>query len=117
MRAELLSTPGLTEKEVQQIEELMEAATGIIQVDSDIARLAGELRRSNNDGRRAEQCPTCRKRLGGRLRLPDALIAATAITEDAVLVTGNIRDYKRIPNLKLDNPNSPTIRLQITPPI
>ena len=48
-----------------------------------IAEKAGELRR-----RLAQQGP--------KLRLPDALIAATALTEGAVLVTHNVKDYRAV---------------------
>ena len=33
----------------------------------------------------------------------DLLIASTALAEDKILVTNNIRHYQRIPNLKLEN--------------
>jgi len=39
-----------------------------------------------------------------KIKLPDAIIAATAITENFILVTRNIDDFKRISNLKLLNP-------------
>ncbi|MCS7265544.1 MAG: type II toxin-antitoxin system VapC family toxin [Armatimonadetes bacterium] len=38
------------------------------------------------------------------LSLPDALIAATALLRNAVLVTRNVSDFQRIPNLKLEVP-------------
>jgi len=39
-----------------------------------------------------------------RIKLPDAIIAATAITENFILVTRNIDDFKHISNLELLNP-------------
>lgn len=39
-----------------------------------------------------------------RLKLPDAIIAATAIVNEHSLLTRNIDDFKNIPNLKIDNP-------------
>jgi predicted nucleic acid-binding protein len=39
-----------------------------------------------------------------RIKLPDAVIAATALTENFVLVTRNTNDFKNIPNLELLNP-------------
>ena len=39
-----------------------------------------------------------------RIKLPDAIIAATALTENLTLVTCNINDYKHIHNLLLFNP-------------
>ena len=44
-----------------------------------------------------------------KIKLPDAIIAATALTEDLVLVTRNINDFKNIHSLTLLNPwDSPT---------
>ncbi len=39
-----------------------------------------------------------------RIKLPDAIIAATAITFDLILLTRNITDFKTINNLKTLNP-------------
>jgi len=39
-----------------------------------------------------------------RIKLPDAIIAATAIIENYILVTRNIDDFKHISNLELLNP-------------
>ncbi|MCL2184453.1 MAG: type II toxin-antitoxin system VapC family toxin [Treponema sp.] len=39
-----------------------------------------------------------------KIKLPDAIIAATSITEGFTLVTRNINDFKKIPNLELLNP-------------
>ncbi|MDR1315462.1 MAG: type II toxin-antitoxin system VapC family toxin [Spirochaetales bacterium] len=39
-----------------------------------------------------------------RIKLPDAIIASTALTENFVLVTRNTSDLKNIPNLELLNP-------------
>ena len=45
-----------------------------------------------------------------RIKLPDAVIAATALTENFFLVTRNIDDFKHISGLKLLNPwDSPGI--------
>jgi tRNA(fMet)-specific endonuclease VapC len=40
-----------------------------------------------------------------RLKLPDAIIAATALVNDAVLISDNDKDFKRIPDLKYINPS------------
>ncbi len=42
-------------------------------------------------------------RKASKIKLPDAIIAATAIAFDLTLITGNTRDFKNIPNLKLVN--------------
>jgi len=39
-----------------------------------------------------------------KIKLPDAIIAATALTEGLTLVTRNIDDFKKIPNLELFDP-------------
>jgi predicted nucleic acid-binding protein len=39
-----------------------------------------------------------------KIKLPDAIIAATALTENFILVTRNIDDFKNILDLKLLNP-------------
>jgi len=39
-----------------------------------------------------------------KIKLPDAIIAATAFVEDLVLVTRNIDDFKNIAGLELLNP-------------
>ena len=39
-----------------------------------------------------------------RIKLPDAIIAATALTENLVLVTRNTDDFKKISGIKLFNP-------------
>lgn len=39
-----------------------------------------------------------------RIKLPDAIIAATALVHGFKLITRNIADFKNIPNLELINP-------------
>jgi toxin FitB len=58
----------------------------IIPVDNELADLAIELRRNSN------------------IKLADALIAATALLNDLVLVTGNEDDFKEIGELEIYNP-------------
>ena len=38
------------------------------------------------------------------IRLPDAIVAATALTENKTLITRNVNDFKNIPGLNLLNP-------------
>ena len=40
-----------------------------------------------------------------KIKLPDAIIAATAIVNQQTLVTRNVADFKAIPNLKVLNPH------------
>lgn len=42
-----------------------------------------------------------------RIKLPDAIIAATAIVYDLILVTNNTKDFTGIENLRLLNPFDP----------
>ena len=39
-----------------------------------------------------------------KIKLPDAIVAATAMTENFTLITRNISDFKNIPGIKLLNP-------------
>ena len=39
-----------------------------------------------------------------KIKLPDAIIAATSIVYDLVLITRNVSDFKNIDNLKIINP-------------
>lgn len=41
--------------------------------------------------------------IGGRIGLHDAWIAATCLANGLTLVTGNIREFKRVPGLKVEN--------------
>ena len=38
------------------------------------------------------------------IKLPDAIIAATALSYDLTLITRNVADFKSIPSIKLINP-------------
>jgi predicted nucleic acid-binding protein len=40
----------------------------------------------------------------GKIKLPDAIIAATALTADCTLVTRNEKDFKNIAGLRMLNP-------------
>lgn len=81
-RAELFSGRGSEERRIRRLLEPMTT----IPVDAAIAERAGRLRRGT----------TC--------RLPDALIAATALRHRLTLVTRNNRDYEGIRGLKLRGP-------------
>jgi predicted nucleic acid-binding protein len=79
--AELFSTK-ISEPNQKIIEGVLSEAD-IIEVTSDIARKAGEIRAKGYDK-------------GYKIKLPDALIAATAIIENALLVTHNVADFYKI---------------------
>ncbi len=77
---------GLSESERQTVEEFLATLDYWI-IDSSIARLAGEYRyRYLREGR--------------PLAVPDVLLAAHAVREDATLITSNIRDFP-MPELKI----------------
>jgi len=77
-RAELLSgTRGVQEAPV------LLAPLGEVPVDREIAERAGRVRRATG------------------IRLPDALIAATALSRSMLLATRNRRDFDRVPKLAL----------------
>lgn len=39
-----------------------------------------------------------------KIKLPNAIIAATSLNKDAVLVTRNVSDFQGIAGLKIENP-------------
>jgi toxin FitB len=80
-RAELLA--GATEEDEAYVRRLL-AGMDELPVDRRVADRAGLLRR---------QPP--------RLRMPDALIAATALVHSLALHTNNTRDFKRVRGLRL----------------
>ncbi len=79
--AELLSKT-TSNKVKGKIDALLDEAI-IIEINSDIARKAGAIRATGEDN-------------GYKIKLPDALIAATAIIENATLVTHNTVDFLKI---------------------
>lgn len=81
-RAELFSGRGGEERRIRRLLEAMVD----IPVDTAIAERAGRLRR------------------GTARRLPDALIAATALEHRLTLVTRNVRDFEGIRALRVRAP-------------
>jgi predicted nucleic acid-binding protein len=79
---ELFSFSKMSSQEVERIEEILKTLA-VIPVDSRIARIAGSLRQKYH------------------LKVPDSAIAATALFTGTTLVTRNIKDFKKIPNLKI----------------
>jgi toxin FitB len=75
----------LTEIEESNFENLFKK-NQIIQIDKTIVKTVIKIRRSTKIG------------------LGDAIIAATCIENEAVLMTANTKDFSKIPDLKLINP-------------
>ncbi|GAB6012276.1 type II toxin-antitoxin system VapC family toxin [Viscerimonas tarda] len=69
----------------QQIEDFIDIAD-ILNIDRSVISKTIEIRRLY------------------KIKLPDAIIAATAIENDLILLTHNISDFKKIRDLKLTNP-------------
>lgn len=79
---ELFSFPGLDDLEKLQLERRL-STLSIISLDSPIARIASFLKRMHN------------------LKLADSIIAATALFTGSTLVTRNVRDFAKVPNLSI----------------
>ncbi|MEA5620974.1 type II toxin-antitoxin system VapC family toxin [Cronbergia sp. UHCC 0137] len=85
IRIELLSFTGLSKEEEQSIEDLLSQFNTV-----------PLLREIENQ--------TIQIKQQYKIKLPDAIIAATAINQDAFLVTRNVSDFKGITGLKIENP-------------
>ncbi|NLP18495.1 MAG: type II toxin-antitoxin system VapC family toxin [Firmicutes bacterium] len=94
IEAELFSFHALSKKQKVAIRKILNLGE-IINVDSEIALNAARLRALSKKG---YNC---------KLRLPDAIIAATAFLYDAVLVTRNTQDFNHLEDrgLRLWNPH------------
>lgn len=79
---ELFSLPTLTIEESLRIDTLLPTFS-IMPLDSQIARKAGELRRTY------------------RLKTADSIIAATALFTHSTLLTRNVKDFKKVANLSV----------------
>ncbi len=80
VEAELFSYHNLTEQDKQDFEDALGIGE-IVEVNSKIARKAGDLRNIS------------RNIYKKKLKLPDAIVAATAIEYSAILVTRNENDF------------------------
>lgn len=79
---ELFGFPRISPEEMHDIEQLLTKFTSI-PLASRLARFAGGLRRFYG------------------LKVADSAIAATALATGSSLVTRNVRDFRRIPDLRL----------------
>jgi predicted nucleic acid-binding protein len=78
--AESLRYPGLGDDDITALRDLMSVMT-VVSVDQAIALRAGDLGRTR------------------KTRLPDLLIAATALDWSIILITKDVRDFHNIPML------------------
>ena len=74
----------------ERVAELIASAGPILPFDENAARRYGLLRADL-------------ERAGRRVAEPDLRIAAIALSRDATLVTGNVRHFERIPDLRVEN--------------
>ena len=80
--AELFSHSDLSDDEAQAIDTILQSVSLVPPV-STIARAAGRIRGTY------------------RLKLADSFIATTALFTGSALLTRNVRDFKKVPSLKL----------------
>lgn len=79
VEAELLSLATLQPKDITSIQRFLEESFMFVPCDRTIARAAGSFRRVT------------------KIKMPDAVIGATAVCSRTPLVTRNVRDFKKIP--------------------
>jgi len=82
---ELLCWKTLNEKDLNVIQNFIKDIQ-VIELDPDIKYKTAEIRRNN------------------KIKLPDAIIAATALTFNCTLVTRNSKDFENIHDVLLINP-------------
>lgn len=88
--AELLRLAGMEQTEIATIDNFLSITNKLV-VSSSIARRAAQLGRTRKN------------------KLPDLLIAATALEYDLVLFSRNVKDFQRIPNLRVIKELSPDL--------
>lgn len=85
-RIELFASTSITEKEKTSLEEFVQVATIFDSINEDIVQQTILIRQQN------------------KVKLPDAIIAATAIAHKLTLVTRNTSDFKNIQGLTVLDP-------------
>ncbi len=83
-RMELLASPNATKNELHVLKNFIKTST-VYYMDESIILKSIDIRKNY------------------RLKLPDAIIAATAVVKKFTLITRNVADFKGIPNLSLLN--------------
>ena len=79
---ELFSFQSISSQELENIENILKTIV-TISLDSRMARIGGSLRRQY------------------QLKVPDSIIAATAMLTGTILITRNIKDFRKISALQL----------------
>ncbi len=87
VRAEVLAWPGHSAVSLAAARALLDACQ-LVAVNAVVADEGARIRRETG------------------IKLPDALIAATALMQSAALVTANAKDFRRVPGLTLIDPAS-----------
>jgi predicted nucleic acid-binding protein len=87
-RLELFGLPSLKDEEEKKISELLKPFAEIA-VDSKIIDRAIQVRKTK------------------RIKVPDAIIAATALEKGCSLITRNVEDFKGIADLAVIDPHTP----------
>jgi predicted nucleic acid-binding protein len=84
-KIELLGFAGITENEELKFQELINAAD-VLDLDEDIVNSTIEIRKQY------------------KTKLPDAIIAATALVNKFTIITRNTKDFDKIEGLEVLNP-------------
>ena len=84
-KIEALGFQGITKNEIRAIDKMLDTGE-LIYIDTDIAQQTIKLRQEY------------------KVKTPDAIIAATALVNNAELWTANTSDFSNIEDLKLHNP-------------
>jgi len=84
-RMELLGSPGATREELKAYKNFIRAST-VYDLDERIILKGIDVRKNY------------------RLKLPDTIIAATALVNNFTLITRNVADFKKVPKLNILNP-------------
>lgn len=84
-KIELLGFAGITKNEKLKFQELINAAN-VLDLDEDIVNSTIEIRKQY------------------KTKLPDAIIAATALVNELIIITRNQKDFDKIEGLEVLNP-------------
>lgn len=84
---ELLCWKTLKEEDISVLRDFIRDSV-VLELEKEIKQRTVEIRKTN------------------KIKLPDAIIAATALTYDLVLLTRNVLDFQSIKGLNLINPHS-----------